>query len=325
MPTDPGARPAAGSRATYLLYRGGAVVAQTLPDGVGRGIGRAAGMVKAFFVPNERARVIRNQERVRGPLSRAAAWRAVFATYDSYGRYWHELFRLPRDVRGSLDARFEASGFEHIQGAIEAGNGVILALPHVGGWEFAGAWLATKGYPPTVVVERVEPAELFDWFVAVRRTLGMEVVALGPEAGPAVARALRDNRVVCLLADRDITGDGVEVEFFGDTTTLPAGPATLALRTGAPLVPVGVYFRPRGGHYAKIGPPVPVERTGRLRDDVVRITQALAHRFEGLIREAPEQWHLMQPNWPSDREPCAPARDGDAEAACGRAASGDRA
>jgi lauroyl/myristoyl acyltransferase len=298
--TEP-AEGSGGPGLAYVAYRGGAVVAQALPDAVGRALARGVGRVKALFVPRERARVLRNQTRVRGPLPRFAAWKAVFATYASYGRYWHELFRLPRDARRSLEPRFEAEGFEHIAEPIAAGTGVILALPHLGGWEFAGAWLAGRGYTPTVVVERVDPPELFDWFVAVRRELGMEVVALGPDAGPAVARALRENQAVCLLADRDLTGDGVEVEFFGDTTTLPAGPAMLALRTGAPLVPVGVYFRPRGGHYAKIGPPVPVERSGRLRDDVVRITQELAHRFEGLIREAPEQWHLMQPNWPGDR------------------------
>ena len=100
------------------------------------------------------------------------------------------------------------------------------------------------------------------------------------------------------------------MEFFGECTTLPAGPAMLALRTGAPLVPVAAYFRPRGGHFAKIGPPVPVERSGRLRDDVVRITQELAHRFEVLIREAPEQWHLMQANWPSDHAAAARERTG---------------
>ena len=110
----------------------------------------------------------------------------MFATYDSYGRYWHELFRLPRDARQSLEPRFDADGFEHVAEPIGAGTGVILALPHVGGWEFAGAWLAARGYPPTVVVERVDPPALFEWFVAVRRTLGMDVVALGPDAGPAV-------------------------------------------------------------------------------------------------------------------------------------------
>ena len=105
---------------------------------------------------------------------------------------------------------------------------------------------------------------------------------------------------MCLLCDRDLVGDGIEVEFFGERTTLPAGPATLALRTGAPLLPAAVYFGPQGGHHAKVMPPVAAQREGRLRDDVERVTQDLAHRFEELIRAAPEQWHLLQPNWPSD-------------------------
>ena len=115
-------------------------------------------------------------------------------------------------------------------------------------------------------------------------------------------RALRDNRIVCLLSDRDIEGDGVEVEFFGERTTLPGGPATLALRTGATLLPAAVYFRPGRDHLGVVRPPIEVERAGRLREDIARITQVLAHELEALIRAAPEQWHLLQPNWPSDRE-----------------------
>ena len=116
-----------------------------------------------------------------------------------------------------------------------------------------------------------------------------------------VLRALRDNRIVCLLCDRDIAGDGVEVEFFGERTTLPGGPATLALRTGATLVPAAVYFRAGRDHEGVVRPAIPVEREGRLREDIARITQALAKELEILIRAAPEQWHLLQPNWPSDR------------------------
>jgi KDO2-lipid IV(A) lauroyltransferase len=213
-----------------------------------------------------------------------------------------ELFRLPSEWQRAVEPRFEAIGFEHIAAALDAGTGVVLALPHIGGFDTAAAWLAGRGMAPTVVVEPVEPPELFEWFAGVRAAIGMEVVPLGADAGKAVLRALKQNRIVCLLCDRDIAGDGVEVEFFGERTTLPAGPATLALRTGAPLIPVGSYFRPRGRHFAMIGPPLPVQREGRLRDDVTRITQALAHRFEELVRMAPEQWHLMQPNWPSDRE-----------------------
>jgi lauroyl/myristoyl acyltransferase len=151
------------------------------------------------------------------------------------------------------------------------------------------------------VVEPVEPPALFDWFVEQRRAFGLDIVPLGPDVSSRILRALRDNRIVCLLCDRDLTGDGVQVEFFGETTTLPAGPATLALRTGAALLPVATYFAPGQDHRAQVLPAIPTQRDGRLREDVARITQALACEFERLIREAPEQWHLLQPNWPSDR------------------------
>ena len=114
-------------------------------------------------------------------------------------------------------------------------------------------------------------------------------------------KSLRNNEVLCLLSDRDITGGGIEVEFFGERTKLLAGPATLALRTGAALLPTAAYFTDRGvGHHGVIGAPMNCERHGKLREDVHRITQELAYELETLIRRAPEQWHLLQPNWPSD-------------------------
>ena len=103
------------------------------------------------------------------------------------------------------------------------------------------------------------------------------------------------------VCDRDLTGDGIEVDLFGERTTMPGGPALLALRTGAPLLPVGVTFLPNGRHHVRIEAPVPTERQGRLRDDVARVTQDLALRFEGLIGAAPDQWLIMQPVWPADR------------------------
>lgn len=298
-------------RASYYAYRGAAAVANALPERVAMPIAEAAGRALAPFLPGRRTLVARNLARATsGSLDGAALQRAVSDTFASYGRYWLELFRLPRDARHSVEARFDAEGWEHIEAALDGGKGLILALPHLGGFDFAAAWLAGRGVAPTVVVEPVEPPELFAWFAGVREAIGMEVVPLGADAGAAVLRALKANRIVCLLCDRDLAGDGVTVEFFGEHTTMPGGPATLALRTGAPLVPAGVYFRPRGGHFARIGPPLPVQREGRLRDDVARVTQDLARRFEELIRMAPEQWHLMSPNWPSDRPDAATAGAG---------------
>jgi KDO2-lipid IV(A) lauroyltransferase len=162
----------------------------------------------------------------------------------------------------------------------------------------------------TAVAEALEPPELFAWFTDLRRSLGMDIVALGPDAGRQVMRAIRERHVVCLLSDRFLGGAGVDVEFFGETTTLPAGPATLAFRTGATLLPTAVYFR-GASHHAVVRPPVPARRAAGLRADVARVTQVLAHELEDLIRAAPEQWHLMQPSWPSDhaalgRDPTPP-------------------
>jgi phosphatidylinositol dimannoside acyltransferase len=246
--------------------------------------------------------VTRNLRRVYGPqFTGAALRRSVAATFDSYGRYFYELFRLPGTPKAWIDAHTRVTGAEHIADAIAAGKGLVLALPHLGNWDFAGAWLAGQGYRVTVVAEPVDPPELFEWFVETRRRLGMRVIPLSPTAAAEVLRALRANEAVCLLCDRDLTGDGIEVEFLGERTTLPAGPAALALRAGAPLCPVGCYFRPEGNHEIRILDPIDTARTGSIRADVARVTQDLAYRFDDLIRSEPEHWHLMQPNWPSDR------------------------
>jgi phosphatidylinositol dimannoside acyltransferase len=289
-------------RAAYLAYRAGADIARVLPHALGDPWARSFARAMVYAWPVKRAQVERHLVRASGGgLQGAELDRAVSRLFDNYGRYWHELFRLQDQTAETIEAHFECEGFEHIEAAGRAGLGTIVALPHLGNYDYAGAWLATRGYPPLVVTEPVEPPELFQWFAETRRRLGMDVVALGPDAAGTVLRALRANRVVCLVCDRDLAGDGVEVEFFGERTTLPAGPAALALRTGAALLPVGTYLLPRGGHLGRILPALDTTRTGPFRDDLTRVTADLAHRFEELISAAPDQWLLMQPNWPSDR------------------------
>jgi KDO2-lipid IV(A) lauroyltransferase len=261
-------------------------------------VGSRAAMTAA---PGRRAQVERNLRRVYGPSFRDAELRkAVAATFASYGRYWVESFRLPGTPPSVLAERMTCDGLENLDDAMEAGTGAILAMPHLGGWEWAGFWVSSVlEYRLSVVVEPLEPVELFDWFVDLRQSFGMNVIALGPHAAGDVARALKDNHVVALLCDRDLGGNGIEVDFFGERTTLPAGPATLALRSGAPLLPTAAYFD-GPNHRGLVGAPMDATRSGRLRDDVARVTQDLAGELEFLIRKAPEQWHLMQANWPSD-------------------------
>jgi KDO2-lipid IV(A) lauroyltransferase len=294
---------------TVALYRLGAALARSIPAPVADAAARLIGVAVARRPSDRRLIVERNLRRVHGQdFGGPELRRAVQHCYASYARYYAESFRLPTLSAEKVDAGISVDGYEHLEAALAAGKGAIMALPHLGGWEWAGFWLTRiKGIPVSVVVERVEPPELFDWFVDLRRSFGFTVLPLGPSAGTAVARALKDNHVVALLCDRDIGGGGMDVDFFGERTTLPAGPATLAMRTGAPLLPTAIYFRGRG-HHAVVRPPVPVERTGRLRADAARITQDLAHELEELIRVAPDQWHLMQPNWPSDHDALAARR-----------------
>ena len=271
-------------------------MANALPARVAVPLASRAGMAAASVMGNRSVIVGRNQQRAAaGTLDPGAIERRVRGAFGSYGRYWMESFRLPSLDPAALVEQFSIEGLGHIEAARTAGKGAILAIPHLGGWEVGGAWFVRRGFPLTVVVEPVEPPELFDWFVRLRESFGFKVVPLGPRAGMAVVRALRANQVVALLADRDIGGGGVDVQFFGEPTKLPGGPATLAGRTGAPLLPTAIYFDGRG-HHAVVRPPVPLE--GSVED----VTQRLALELEALIRRAPEQWHLFQPNWPSDPE-----------------------
>jgi KDO2-lipid IV(A) lauroyltransferase len=287
------------------LLRLGTAALRVTPVPVTSMIVLGAGVVAARS-PDSRARralVRRHLRRVYGPaVSGRELERGVDAAFVSYARYWAESLRLPYLNHATVAAGVLSEGIERIDEARSAGRGAILALPHLGGWEWGGAWLAGIGVPVSVVVERLEPADVFDWFVGYRERLGLEVIAVGPDAGPACLRALRANRVLCLLCDRVVAGTpGVEVPFFGERTQLPAGPAALARRTGAALLPAAVYLGPGSDdHLAVVQAPLEVPHTRSVRADIVDTTTRLAGSLEELIRRAPTQWHLMQPNWPSD-------------------------
>ena len=311
---DPPERHRLIDAATVSSYRLGSLAARLMPGPMAIAAASSIGFSASLASPARREMFQRHLRRVNPTMGRTAMRIATQTAFDSYAKYYAESFRLPTMSKQAVERGFTAEGYrEHILPALERGNGVILALPHLGGWEWAGRWMTDQGHKLTVVVEPLDPPELFEWFADLRKDLGMTVVPLGPKAGSTVLKALRNNEVVCLLCDRDLDHTGVEVDFFGERTTLPAGPATLSLRTGAPLLPTGVYFTARyNGHHGVVRPPIPIQRLGGgLRDDVARVTQLLAAELEFLIRRAPEQWHLFQPNWPSDPGYAESARSAD--------------
>ena len=221
------------------------------------------------------------------------------ASLASYGRYWREAFRLPTmDLRALARVLHESFvGMDNLDAALAAGRGVVLALPHSGNWDMAGVWLAQTHGTFSTVVERLKPESLYRRFISYREGLGFEVLPLSGGQRPPfeiLCERLRDNRVVCLMADRDLTRSGVEVDFFGEATRMPAGPAKLAIEAGALLCPAYCWFTDDGWGI-EVHPALDTTS-----GDVRAITQALADRFANDIAAHPADWHMMQPQWLAD-------------------------
>ncbi|AGI91636.1 MULTISPECIES: phosphatidylinositol mannoside acyltransferase [Streptomyces] len=223
----------------------------------------------------------------------------------SYLRYWMESFRLPAWSETRIKEGFEPEGLHHLTDGLAAGKGVILALPHLGNWDLAGAWVTRNlGVPFTTVAERLKPETLYDRFVAYREGLGMEVLPhTGGSAFGTLARRLRAGGLVCLVADRDLSASGVEVKFFGDTARMPAGPAILAQQAGALLLPVTLWFDATPVMKGRVHPPVEVPEPGTRAEKTSLMTQALADAFAEGIADHPEDWHMLQRLWLADLEP----------------------
>ncbi|MER6737413.1 phosphatidylinositol mannoside acyltransferase [Streptomyces puniciscabiei] len=220
----------------------------------------------------------------------------------SYLRYWMESFRLPAWSRERVKSGFDPKDIHFLTDGLAAGQGVILALPHMANYDLAGAWVTTKLRTPfTTVAERLKPETLYDRFVAYREGLGMEVLPhSGGSAFGTLARRLRDGGLVCLVADRDLSASGVEVDFFGEKTRMPAGPALLAQQTGALLLPVTLWYDDSPVMQGRVHPPVEVPESGDRAEKTSVMTQALADAFATGIADHPEDWHMLQRLWLAD-------------------------
>lgn len=285
----------------YLGLRVGVGLVGMLPGNLIRRIGYRVGRLWASVDSGRRQMAARHFTRVTGsPLGAEQAAREIMG---SYGRYYAEaLWARASRVPGMIAAT-EVSGLEKIEGAREAGTGAIYALPHMGNWEAAAPISDNVGVPVVAVAEVLGNERITNWFTAMRAEYGIEIVLAtgGIEVMRRLDEAIRENKAVALMSDRDLRGKGVKVEFFGEVTTMPPGPATLAIRTGAPLLPVGAYFTD-DGYRLEIGDPIPVPDEGTKTEKVSAMTQTMAQHFERSIRKDPTQWHLVVPNWPSDKD-----------------------
>ncbi|MET0741617.1 MAG: phosphatidylinositol mannoside acyltransferase [Candidatus Nanopelagicales bacterium] len=246
----------------------------------------------------------RNLRRVVGPhTSHQDLRRLSHRAVESYFRYWREAFRLPNLSPQQIVSTIEVDGQEHMRAAIAAGRGLLIVLPHSGNWDHAGAWATIDYMPLTTVAERLKPESLYERFLDYRRSLGMEVLALGDRMVlPTLRRRLNDGGMVCLLADRDLSASGIQVEFFGEPTKMPAGPALLAYETGADLMPASLWYEPDRSR-VRIHPPVLLDRAAPRAGVVREATQVVADAFAKGIAEHPEDWHMLQRLWLTDLPP----------------------
>jgi phosphatidylinositol dimannoside acyltransferase len=258
-----------------------------------------------------------NLQRVIGKGADASQLRRLSRTVmRSYARYYMEAFRIqviPRD-------RFLGYGM-HLRGAgnleltlesLKDGRGVIYALPHMGNFEQAGAWVIANGAGSfTTVAERLEPESVYQRFLTFRQRLGFEVLPTtgGPHPFGIMAQRLRSGKLVCLVADRDLSATGVEVDFFGEKALLPAGPAALAVQTGAALMPVSCWFVGATEWGGQVHDEIRVPESGTRGEKATAMTQQLARVFERAIREHPQDWHMLQRVFVADLDPARLARD----------------
>ncbi|HSV39267.1 MAG TPA: phosphatidylinositol mannoside acyltransferase [Nocardioidaceae bacterium] len=204
----------------------------------------------------------------------------------SYLRYWCEAFRLPSWDTADVVRRSKVVGEDNLRDAF-AGPGAIVALPHTANWDWAGAWACATGMPVVAVAERLRPQRVYDEFVAFRRSIGMEILGLDePDTMARLVAAVEQRKLICLLSDRDLTGSGIEVDLLGRRANLPAGPALLARKTGAAVIPASFAYAGRDLEMT-FYPPVDAGRPSHMM-------QAVADRFSEGIRRHPQDWHMMQ-------------------------------
>lgn len=287
-------------RAADLGYAAGWRLVRGLPEPVARGAFDLGADLAAHRGGPGVRRLRANYARVRPDLDDHALDELTRAGVRSYARYWREAFRLPAMNPTTLADQVDDDvvGREHLDAALARGRGAVVALTHSGNWDVVGSWAVQRYGGFVTVAERLRPESLYQRFVAYRESLGFEILPMTGGEAPVrgLLRALRGGRIVCLVADRDLSHHGVGVDFFGHRAAMPPGPASLAAATGAPLLPLGCWFTERGWGF-RIHPPITVGS----RADVGAATQAMADAFADEIAEHPQDWHMLQRIWPDVR------------------------
>jgi len=276
-------------------YRGFKAV-QSLVERLPRSWAYALAVLAARFAwvfsPLARPRLEYNLKTACPELSPSELKHVSWLNFRNHAKAYADLMQLPRANVQAMRPLLHVEGWEHLEQARQMGKGLMVVSCHMGSYEIVSAiWSATLA-PVSLFAEEVEPRALFEWYRETRARLGISVLTLGLGGLRRVTQALKDQEMVVTAIDRDITGTGKLMPFFGRQASIPVGPAAIALRLGTPLFPVCVYRNPDDSYVAEGSPLVLGEPTGDYEADEIRITQVLLRRIEGFIRKHPEQWHI---------------------------------
>lgn len=280
---------------SYLAYLFGWKVIGALPEkSAYRLFSRLA---KSMYRKNGKSvrRLRSNYSVVKPELSQAELEALVLRGLESYLRYWCDTFRIHKWSQLRIAATVTTTGEDLLRKPMQEGRGVVVALPHSGNWDHAGAYFCNEGFPLVTVAEVLKPEKLFRKFLTYREEMGFEVLGLDARAFVTLVKRAREKRLIALVADRDLSASGIEVQFFGRTAKMPAGPAVLAIKEGLPLVAAHVSYTDSGIHidFQSVELSSSKDETARISETV----QSIAKSFERGIAEAPQDWHMLQRIW----------------------------
>lgn len=290
----------AEDRVQYRLWQLVTAVVRRLPPRAGYGIAAMVGFAGYYAWPRGRRAMLRNFRRVMRGAPASEVQRTARASLINYCRYLADFVRFPSLSAAQLTALVTGDeSFAALDRALQRGKGAIIVCMHFGNWDLGAGAAAARGYPLTVVAETFADPRLDEMVAGARKRLGMHLVRM-ERAGPSLFRALKHNGLLALLIDRPVPGDGVCVEFFGETVEVPAGPARIALRSGAAVVPTAFARCEENAMQVRTLTDFTLDfhPTGDEARDVRDLTQAIMRSHERFIREHPEQWYMFREMWP---------------------------
>jgi KDO2-lipid IV(A) lauroyltransferase len=282
-------------RVTALAYFAGWRIVRVLPHKWAYGLFEKLANYQVKKNGKGVKRLRSNLSRIKPGLSASDMDALLRQAMSSYLRYWCDTFRIQDWSTSQIQESVTLIRGELLLDPMRDGRGVVIALPHSGNWDHAGAYFCSLGIPLVTVAERLKPEALFQRFLRYRQAMGFEVLSIDSRSFATLMQRAREKRLIALVADRDLSASGVDVTFFGSTARMPAGPALLAIKTGIPLVVAHVSNTQSGIHIEFASVAVAVD--GSESERVALTTQRMASLFEKGIAAFPQDWHMLQRIW----------------------------